>query len=355
MDQVLNKVKDKQNLIFDSTSNSSKEEYFIQNGRILLEKFVYLNQGQDIGSGQLKIFGQKDIEKATNNLDRDLVIGSSAYRNVYKASIEDRVVVIGVPLQEEPNPEMIHRNLTEAAIAMVMNHDSMIKLYGCCLETSTPILVYELLPNGTLFQHLHGDLASSKCMKWIDCLRVATDAAYALSYMHNALRKPVVHRGFSSFSVLLDHSFHAKLSNFGYAVSITPGDTSERWAVLGAPGYVDPEYTITHVVTEKCDVYSFGVLMLEMLTRKNPGRMIRGGRDLVEVFLSAVEKKCMIKMIDSGVLEQASRDEIHKVAELALKCVAKSRDQRPTMIEVVVQLRQILDRKDLLRVCSHVG
>ncbi|KAL2941552.1 Wall-associated receptor kinase-like 3 [Bienertia sinuspersici] len=216
---------------------------------------------------------------------------------------------------------MIHRNLTEAAIAMVMNHDSMIKLYGCCLETSTPILVYELLPNGTLFQHLHGDLASSKCMKWIDCLRVATDATYALSYMHNALRKPVVHRGLAPFSCPLLQGTHLKDG------------------LLGAPGYVDPEYTITHVVTEKCDVYSFGVLMLEMLTRKNPGRMIRGGRDLVEVFLSAVEKKCMIKMIDNGVLEQASR----------------MRDQRPTMIEVVVQLRQIQDRKDLLRVCSHVG
>ena len=343
MDQALNKINNKSKLMF---CEKDKENGFIQNGGILLEKYIAMSQGRDIGPGQLKIFACKDIEKATNNLDRDLVIGSSSHRNVYEATIEDRVVVIGVSLQIEPSPEMIDRNLTEAAIAMVMNHDRMLKLYGCCLETSIPILVYEMLPNGNLFQHLHGDLASRKCMKWADCLRAAIDAAYALSYMHNALRKPVVHRSFSSISVLLDHSFHAKLGNFGYSVSITPGDTSERWAVQGSPGYVDPEYIQTHVVTEKCDVYSFGVLMLEILTRKNPGRMIRGGRDLVDVFVSAVNKKCMMKMIDGEVLEQTSHEQIQKVADLALKCVAKKCDQRPTMVEVFVQLRQIQGRKD---------
>lgn len=336
MDQARKESKNKIKLKFEC-----KEAYFIQNGGILLEKRIALSQGRDVGSGQLKIFSYKDIEKATNNFHPDLLVGCSIHRNVYRATYDDHTVVVGVPLQQEPNPTMTDRNLTEASIAMVMTHDNMLKLYGCCLENCIPLLVYEFLPNGSLFQHLHGDLASSNRMNWAGRLRVATDTAYALSYMHNALRKPLVHRGVNSVGVLLDYSFHAKLGNFGYAVSITPGDRSERWSVQGAPGYIDPEYIQTGLVTDKCDVYSFGVLMLELLTGKNPIRMLRGGRDLVDVFVSAMEKNCAMKMIESEILEQASTDQIQQVAQIALTCVAKKGAERPTMIAVVKQLRQI--------------
>lgn len=324
----------------------SREEYFNQNGGILLAKQIALSQGQNVEASQLRIFSCKDIEKGTNNLDPNLLVGSSTHRNVYKATLKDRNVVIGVPLRSEPNLAMTDRNLTEASIGMTMNHSNMIKLYGCCLESVVPILVYEMLPNGNLSQHLHGDIASSKPIKWGDRLRVAIDTAYALSYMHNSLRKPLVHRGVNSASVLLDHSFHAKLANFGYSVSITPGDTSQRWPVQGTPGYVDPEYVQTQLVTDKCDVYSFGVLMLELLTTKNPVRMLRGGRNLVDVFAEAVEKDCMMKMIDCEVLEQASGNDIQRVAEIALACVAKKGSERPTMIEVVIKLRQIHGHED---------
>lgn len=342
MDQAPTKDNNKRKVTLDS-----REAYFIQNGGVLLEKQIALSQGRNVGPGELKLLSLKDIMKATNNLDPNLLVGSSAQRNVYKATVDDRVVVVGVPLQLEPNPKLIDRNLNEASIAMVMNHDNLIKLYGCCLDTCIPILVYEMLPKGVLSQHLHGDIASSKCIKWADRLRVATDAAYALSYMHNALRKPVVHRGVSSASVLLDSSFHAKLGNFGYAVSITPGDTSERWSVEGTLGYVDPEYIETRVVTDKCDVYSFGVLLLDLLTRSSPKRMLRGGRDLVDVFVSAMEKNCMMKMIDREVLKQASRDEIQQVAQIAVKCVAKKGAERPSMTEVVVQLWKIRGTEDV--------
>ncbi|KMT14788.1 hypothetical protein BVRB_4g075530 [Beta vulgaris subsp. vulgaris] len=330
-----------------------RKEYFFKNGGILLEKQLALSQGLDIGPGQLKVFSHKDVRKATNQFDPDLLVGSSTHRNVYKATIGDREVVVGVPLQREPNPTMIDRNLTEASIAIVMSHDNMVKLYGCCLETCVPMLMYEVLPNGNLSEHLHGDIASSSRIKWADRLRVATDTAYALSYMHNALRKPVVHRGVHSLSVLLDNLFHAKLANFGYSVSITPGDTSQRWPVQGTPGYVDPEYIQTQVLTDKCDVYSFGVLMLELLTGRNPIRMLRGGRDLVDVFVSAVEKNDMIKMIDSEVLEQASRHEIQQFAQIALTCVAKKGAERPTMIEIVVQLRQMRAQLNIPQLMKH--
>ncbi|XP_074318843.1 wall-associated receptor kinase-like 5 [Silene latifolia] len=162
--------------------------------------------------------------------------------------------------------------------------------------------------------------------------------------MHNALSRPVVHRDVQSFSILLDQSFQAKLSNFGYSVTLTPGETNEIGPALGSPGYIDPEYVETEQVTEKCDVYSFGVLLLELLTGKHPITMARHGTDLVEVFVSTVEENGMMGMIDSEVLEQALEDEIRQVAGLALKCVAKKGDERPTMINVVQLLWQIQEK-----------
>lgn len=321
----------------------SKEEYFIKNGGILLEKRIALSQGQDTGAGQVKTLSAIDVENATNCYDPNIVLGISVDGPgiVYKGILEDRVVALWVPWKLKPNPETTNLFITEASTRMVMNHENIVKLYGCCLETCIPILVYEFFPNQGLYQHLHGEVAFSKSLKWADCLRVATDVSYALSYMHNALSMPVVHRDVQSNHILLDDSFHAKLSGFGNSVSITPGETSQRWPVQGTPGYIDPEYIETQEVTDKCDVYSFGVLLLELLTRKHPPMVVRDGMDLVDMFVSAMENNQMMEMVDNDVLDQASSDEIEWVVRLALTCVAKKGIERPTMIQVVNELWQV--------------
>ncbi|KAL9248258.1 hypothetical protein vseg_021601 [Gypsophila vaccaria] len=320
----------------------SREKYFIINGGIFLEKQHALSHGKNTGSRQLKTLSINDIKKVTNNYDRSRVIGSSQSA-VYKSIIEDRVVAVHVPRDFELHPKLIALYLNGAATAMVMNHENLVKIYGCCLETYIPIMVYEYLPNASLYKHLH---LTTNRIRWCDRLRVATGTAYALSYMHNALSKPVVHRNVRSFSVLLDESFNAKLSNFGYSVTLNPGKMSEKPPVLGCPGYIDPQYLETQDVTDKCDVYSFGVLLLEMLTGKQPIMMAIHGTDLVDVFVSAVEKNGMTEMIDSEVLEQAPDNEIQQVARLALTCVAKTGDERPTMIDVVQQLWHMKDQEN---------
>lgn len=314
-----------------------KEEYFIRNGGILLQKQIALSQGQDLGSRQLKIFSIADIERATNCFDPDLVVGKLR-STVYKGVVGDRMVAIDAPVDLVPSPELLDLFFTEASTATVMYHNNMVKLYGCCLDPCLPILVYEFLPNGALFQCLHGAIALNKSLKWGYRLRVATDVAYALSYMHNALSKPLVHRDVQSLNVLLDDSFHAKLANFSSSVSITPGEKPQRWPVIGAPGYIDPQYVETQEVTDKCDVYSFGVLMLELMTGRQPTVMAVEGVDLVDAVLSAVERNCVMDMIDKKILEQGSRDEIQKFTQLALKCVAEVGMERPTMVEVVSEL-----------------
>lgn len=331
MGQPLTKNKKKKDVKFEI-----KDEYFIRNGGILLEKQIAFSKGQNIGSRQLKIFSVKDMEKATNCFDPDIVI-QKILGTIYKGTLEDRIVAIRAPVDLAPTPWVIDLLLTEASIGAVMSHSNLVKLYGCCLETCIPILVYEFVPNQSLFRHLHVGTGFTN-LKWAYRLRVAIDISYALSYMHNALSKPVVHRGLRSHIILLDDSFHAKLSNLGKSVLITPGESTQSWPVQGVAGYIDPEYMETKEVTEKCDVYSFGVLMLELLTRREPHMMAKDGMDLVDMFLSAVRKNCMMEMIDKEILDQGSRDEIEQFAQLALKCVAKKGIERPTMIEVVSEL-----------------
>ncbi|XP_074318845.1 wall-associated receptor kinase 3-like [Silene latifolia] len=322
----------------------SKEEYFIENGGILLEKQIALSQGKDMGAGQVKILSEDEIAKATNNYDPDLIVCNFRGVTVYKGIFDDKVVAVRTPQKLEPNPKLVDLLLTDVSIGMVICHNNMVKVYGCCLETCVPMMVCEFYPNNDLYRYLHGNMALRKLLNWKSRLRAATDIAYALSCMHNALSKPVVHRDVMSIGILLDESYHAKLANFGHSVVITPGKKDQRWPVHGTPGYIDPEYIKTEEVTEKCDVYSFGVLMLELLTSRDPVEMAQCGNDLVDEFVSDVSKHGLKAMIDMILIEEVNIDEIQWFTRLALKCVAKKGEERPSMIGVVEELWLIQDQ-----------
>ncbi|XP_074321121.1 wall-associated receptor kinase-like 2 isoform X1 [Silene latifolia] len=322
----------------------SKKEYFIKNGGILLEKQIALSQGKDIGAGQLKIMSEDEIEKATNYYDPDLLVGNFRGTNFYMGTLDDKVLGIKTSENPDSNPELVDLFLTAAAVGMVLCHNNMIDVYGCCLETCVPMVIYDVHPRKDLYKLLHGEKALLKPLLWTCRVSVATDVAYALSYMHNALSQPVVHRDVMSFGILLDSSFHAKLAFSDYSVAITRGQRDQRWPVHGALGYIDPEYMETQKVTEKCDVYSFGVLMLELLTSRDPVEMARCGYNLVDEFVSEVKKNGFKAAIDMILLEEDNTDDIQRFAQLALKCVAKKGEERPSMISVVEELWVIQDQ-----------
>nr|XP_023905053.1 putative wall-associated receptor kinase-like 16 [Quercus suber]POE44693.1 putative wall-associated receptor kinase-like 16 [Quercus suber] len=203
------------------------------------------------------------------------------------------------------------------------------------------MLVFELISNSTLFDNLHGKGKWVPCMiSWLDRVRIAMETSYAICYMHCGRSRPIVHLGIKSSGIFLDDSFTAKLSNFGFAVSIAPTEFQGN-SVEGTFGYVDPEYQETLRVTKKCDVYNFGAVLVEVFTGQNPSKMLTRHMNLVDDFVSSMEENCVLQIVDDVVLTQGSNEDIQAFSELALRCVKDKGNERPTMKEVTLELMRI--------------
>ncbi|KAL6858764.1 hypothetical protein ACP4OV_017766 [Aristida adscensionis] len=220
-----------------------------------------------------------------------------------------------------------------------LNHRNIIKLLGCCLETEVPLLVYQFISNGTLYNHLHvGDPIS---LSWRDRLRIAVETARAITYLHSFASKPIIHRDIKSQNILLDDNLTVKLSDFGASRYIPIDQTGVDTAVQGTLGYLDPIYHRTGHLTEKSDVYSFGVLLIELLTRKKPvSYSSPQGYGLVEHFVSMVSVGSIEQILDPQVNREGG-GEVIDVSLLAAICVKFRGGERPSMRQVEMALEGI--------------
>ncbi|KAL0463503.1 UNVERIFIED_CONTAM: Wall-associated receptor kinase-like 2 [Sesamum latifolium] len=315
-----------------------KRKFFRRNGGLLLEQQL---SSTDNGLEKTKLFTSKELAHATDHYNENRVLGRGGQGTVYKGMLADgRIVAVKKSKRVDENDLEVFIN--EVVILSQINHRNVVRLLGCCLETEVPLLVYEFIPNGTLFQHIH-EPNEDFPLSWQMRMRIGRDVAGALSYLHSAASRPIYHRDIKSTNILLDEKYRAKVSDFGTSRSVAIDQTHLTTRVLGTFGYLDPEYFQSSPFTEKSDVYSFGVVMVELLTGEKAISSVRAevGKSLATHFLHSMEEDHLFDILDPRVLKEGRREEVVAIAELARRCLHLNGKRRPTMKEVAVELEGI--------------
>ncbi|XP_056698462.1 wall-associated receptor kinase-like 8 [Spinacia oleracea] len=314
-----------------------KAKYFEQNSRLLLQQMAT----DESAMATIKIFTIDELERVTDNFNEDRILGKGGQGTVYKGMLsEGRIVAI--KKSEVVNESQLRDFVNEVVILSQINHRNIVKLLGCCLEAEVPLLVYEYILNGTLFQHIHHPTEDFP-ITWKMRLQIASDSAGALAYLHTSSSIPIFHRDIKSSNILLDDKYRAKLSDFGTSKLVAIDLTHVTTHVHGTFGYLDPVYFQSSQFTEKSDVYSFGVVLIELLTGQKAIRsMIQEDRSLVLWFLSHLENSNLLDIVDSQILQEGSKEEFLAIANLGKRCLNLDEKTRPSMKEVLVEIERVM-------------
>ncbi|XP_031386167.1 probable leucine-rich repeat receptor-like protein kinase At1g35710 [Punica granatum] len=277
----------------------------------------------------------ENIIEATEEFDSKYCIGSGAYGSVYKARLSTDQIVAVKKFHIMPNEDTVGTTerawqkafKSEIRALTEIRHRNIVKLYGFCSSPRYSFLVYEYLEGGSL-ENLLSDHETAARFGWLERMNVARGVADALCYMHHDCSPALIHRDISSKNILLDVEYEAHVSDFGTARFMKP-DSSKWTSFAGTFGYAAPELAYTMEVNEKCDVYSFGVLTLELIMGRHPG-------DLISSSLSSVYHMQLKEILDQRI--PYPKDEIMadliSILDIAFSCLSYRSKSRPSMKQV---------------------
>ncbi|XP_051195037.1 tyrosine-sulfated glycopeptide receptor 1 [Lolium perenne] len=282
-----------------------------------------------------------DIVKATNNFDKENVIGCGDYGLVYKAELPDGSKLAIKKLNSEMC--LMEREFSAEVDTLSMaQHENLVPLWGYCVQGNSRFLVYSYMENGSLDDWLHNryDDASS-FLDWPTRLKIAQGASLGLSYIHHVCNPQIVHRDIKSSNILLDKEFKAYVADFGLARLIRPNQTHVTTELAGTMGYIPPEYGQAWVATLRGDMYSFGVVLLELLTGMRPVPVLSTSKELVPWALEMKSEGKQVEVLDPALRGIGCEEQMLKVLEAACRCVNHNQFMRPTIMEVVSCLASI--------------
>ncbi|CAA0833423.1 Receptor-like serine/threonine-protein kinase ALE2 [Striga hermonthica] len=296
----------------------------------------------------VKTFSLAELEKATERFSKNKVLGEGGFGRVYHGLMPDGTEV-AVKLLTRDNQNGDREFIAEIEMLSRLHHRNLVKLIGICIEQKTRCLVYELVPNGSVESHLHGDDRSKGPLDWDARLKIALGAARGLAYLHEDSNPRVIHRDFKASNVLLEDDFTPKVSDFGLAREATEGSHHISTRVMGTFGYVAPEYAMTGHLLVKSDVYSYGVVLLELLSGRKPVDMSQppGQENLVTWARPLLaNREGLEQLADPTLSGSYDFDDMAKVAAIAAMCVHPEVTHRPFMGEVVQALKLIYNDTD---------
>ncbi|PKU82684.1 probable serine/threonine-protein kinase PBL19 [Dendrobium catenatum] len=313
---------------------------------------LYEERGQN-----LRVFELKELRAATNDFNRLLKIGEGGFGGVYKGFIKPadgmgERITVAVKMLNQHGLQGHKQWLAEVQFLGVVDHPNLVKLIGYCAVDGERgpqrLLVYEFMPNKSLDYHLFS--RSLPPVPWKVRLQIALSAAEGLLYLHEGLEVQVIYRDFKASNILLDEEFKPKLSDFGLAREGPSGeDTHVSTAVMGTHGYAAPDYIETGHLTAKSDVWSFGVVLYELITGRRS--MERNRPKNEQKLLNWVkqfppESKKFSTIMDPRLSNKYSMSGARTVAKLADSCLSKLARNRPKMSEVVEILKHAMQFKE---------
>ncbi|XVF65976.1 hypothetical protein PTKIN_Ptkin09bG0293900 [Pterospermum kingtungense] len=292
-----------------------------------------------IRTESVKEFSFEELDAATSGFKDASQVGQGGYGKVYRGILANGTVVAIKRAQQGSLQGQIEF-ITEIELLSRLHHRNLVSLVGYCSEQGEQMVVYEFMHNGSLH-----NLLSDRCRHTLSFpmrLRIALGSAKGILYLHTEADPPIIHRDIKANNILLDFKFTPKVSDFGISRLAPVPDAEGASAhvstvVKGTPGYVDPEYFLTRKLTEKSDVYSLGIVFLELLTGMLP---ISHGKNIVREVHRACQSGLMFSIVDRSMGSYSSEC-IKKFMALALKCCEDDPNERPTMLEVVRELENL--------------
>ncbi|XP_047178076.1 probable LRR receptor-like serine/threonine-protein kinase At5g48740, partial [Vigna umbellata] len=290
--------------------------------------------------GAAKVFSYKEIKVATRNFKE--IIGKGSFGSVYLGKLPEGKSV-AVKVRFDRSQLGADSFINEVNLLSKIRHQNLVSLEGFCHERKHQILVYEYLPGGSLADHLYGCQKIS--LSWVRRLKIAVDAAKGLDYLHNGSEPRIIHRDVKCSNILLDMEMNGKVCDLGLSKQVTQADATHVTTVVkGTAGYLDPEYYSTQQLTEKSDVYSFGVVLLELICGREP-LTHSGNPDSFNLVLWAKPylQAGAYEIVDEDIRGSFDPLSMKKAAFIAIESVHRDASQRPSIAEVLTELKEAYD------------
>ncbi|KAK2447239.1 putative serine/threonine-protein kinase [Trifolium repens] len=289
-------------------------------------------------SDNIKHFSDKELCLATANYHLSNKIGRGGFGTVFQGTLKDGRKVAVKPLSVG-SKQGVREFLTEINTLSYVKHENLVELVGFCVQGPNRTVVYEYVENGNLHTALLGKKKSNIKLEWTKRSAICVGTAKGLAYLHEELPQHIVHRDIKASNVLLDKDFNPKIGDFGMAKLFPDDITHISTRIAGTTGYLAPEYALGGQLTKKADVYSFGVLLLEIISGKSSSRTNWEGsqKSLLEWAWYLHEEEKWLELVDKD-MEEFSKKDVIKYIKVALFCTQAAAKRRPLMTQVVDML-----------------
>ncbi|CAD5168563.1 unnamed protein product [Musa acuminata subsp. malaccensis] len=299
------------------------------------------------GSPTWRVFSLKELYSATNNFNYDNKLGEGGFGSVYCGHLRDGSQIAVKRLKVWSNKAEMEFAVEVEVLARI-RHKNLLNLRGYCAEGKERLIVYDYMPNLSLTSHLHGQHAREGLLGWGRRMNIAIGSAEGIAYLHHQAMPHIIHRDVKASNVLLDSEFQARVSDFGFAKLIPDGATHVTTRVKGTLGYLAPEYAMLGKASESCDVYSFGILLLELATGKRPIEKLSltVKRPITDWALPLARERRFKEMADPKLKGDFVESELRRMVLVGLICAQSKPEKRPTMLDVINLLKE--ESKDKL-------